>query len=159
MNSRLKDPDLAMLFENTFPSTLDTTVKYFDQDENLAFIITGVSLSYQTTRCTYANLSRISSQLYNDSIRPAPHARSAQWLRDTGNQFAHLHKLLPFDSELQALVKAVINTEARYIAAFPYCGESTFLQRYCTKLRGRCLSTTEGEWSQDNPECALCMEM
>jgi len=47
---------------------------------------------------------------------------SAQWLRDTGNQFAHLHKLLPLDPELQALVKAVINTESRYIAAFPYCG-------------------------------------
>lgn len=47
---------------------------------------------------------------------------SAQWLRDTGNQFAHLYKLLPHDKNLQALVKAVINTEARYISQFPYCG-------------------------------------
>jgi len=44
MSSRLRDPDLAMLFANTFPSTLDTTVKYFDAEQNLAFIITGVSL-------------------------------------------------------------------------------------------------------------------
>lgn len=43
MQSRLKDPDMAVLFANTFPSTLDTTVKYFDPDKNLAFIITGVS--------------------------------------------------------------------------------------------------------------------
>jgi hypothetical protein len=42
MKSRMKDPDLARLFENTFPSTLDTTVKYFSADQNLAFIITGV---------------------------------------------------------------------------------------------------------------------
>lgn len=43
MMERLKDPDLARLFENTFPSTLDTTVKYFDPGRNLAFIVTGVS--------------------------------------------------------------------------------------------------------------------
>lgn len=43
LKSQLKDPDLARLFENTFPSTLDTTVKYFDPAQNLAFIITGVS--------------------------------------------------------------------------------------------------------------------
>ena len=48
---------------------------------------------------------------------------SAQWLRDTGNQFAHLYKLLPLDKDLQALVKTIINTEARYISKYPYCGE------------------------------------
>jgi hypothetical protein len=43
MKARLKDPDVARLFENTFPNTLDTTVKYFNPENNLAFIITGVS--------------------------------------------------------------------------------------------------------------------
>ncbi|KAJ6789133.1 hypothetical protein PWT90_01525 [Aphanocladium album] len=90
MKARLKDPDLARLFENSFPSTLDTTVKFFDPSANLAFIITGDI--------------------------------TAQWLRDTGNQFAHLYKLLPQDENLKSLVKAVINTEARYIYQFPYCG-------------------------------------
>lgn len=41
MKSRLKDPDIARLFENTFPNTLDTTIRYFNSTENLAFIITG----------------------------------------------------------------------------------------------------------------------
>ncbi|KAG6129745.1 hypothetical protein E4U22_005859 [Claviceps purpurea] len=90
MKTRIKDPDLARLFENTFPSTLDTTVKYFDPAANLAFIVTGDI--------------------------------TAQWLRDTGNQFAHLYKLLPQDDNLKALVKAVINTESRYISQYPYCG-------------------------------------
>lgn len=45
MKSRLKDPDVARLFENTFPNTLDTTVKYYSKEKNLAFIITGVSIS------------------------------------------------------------------------------------------------------------------
>lgn len=36
---RMKDKDLARLFENTFPNTLDTTIKWFDDD--LTFVVTG----------------------------------------------------------------------------------------------------------------------
>ncbi|KAF8120930.1 Six-hairpin glycosidase-like protein [Mycena galopus ATCC 62051] len=90
MKARVRDPDLARLFENTFPNTLDTTVKYFNASQNLAFIITGDI--------------------------------TAQWLRDTANQFAHYTALLPFDLSLATLVKAVINNEARYISEYPYCG-------------------------------------
>ncbi|TFK76098.1 hypothetical protein BDN72DRAFT_756746 [Pluteus cervinus] len=90
MKGLIKDPDIARLFENTFPNTLDTTVKYFSKDKNLAFIITGDI--------------------------------TAQWLRDTANQFAHYHDLLGQDPELATLVKAVINNEARYVAQYPYCG-------------------------------------
>lgn len=45
MDERLVDRDLAQLFTNTMASTLDTTVKYYDEGHNLAFIITGVRLS------------------------------------------------------------------------------------------------------------------
>ncbi|KAF7329400.1 hypothetical protein MKEN_00201600 [Mycena kentingensis (nom. inval.)] len=90
MNARLKDPDLARLFENTFPNTLDTTVRYFNADQNLAFIITGDI--------------------------------TAQWLRDTANQFAVYASLLSTDPELATLVRGVINNEARYVAEYPYCG-------------------------------------
>ena len=51
MKARLKDPDLAQLFENAFPSTLDTTVKYFDPEINLAFIVTGVSYKCPHISC------------------------------------------------------------------------------------------------------------
>ncbi|EKM77647.1 hypothetical protein AGABI1DRAFT_122020 [Agaricus bisporus var. burnettii JB137-S8] len=90
MKTLLKDPDIARLFENTFPNTLDTTVRYYSQEENLAFIITGDI--------------------------------TAQWLRDTANQFAHYGTLLGQDPELAQLVKAVINNEARYVSQYPYCG-------------------------------------
>ncbi|KAF5363531.1 hypothetical protein D9756_000561 [Leucocoprinus leucothites] len=90
MKSLLKDPDIARLFENTFPNTLDTTVRYYSKEQNLAFIITGDI--------------------------------TAQWLRDTANQFAHYGTLLGSDPELAQLVKAVINNEARYVSEYPYCG-------------------------------------
>lgn len=50
MKKRIKNPDLARLFENAFPSTLDTTVKYFDAKKNLAFIVTGVSFRVYASR-------------------------------------------------------------------------------------------------------------
>ncbi|KAI5116282.1 hypothetical protein M0805_009933 [Coniferiporia weirii] len=39
MTSRMKDKDLARLFENTFPNTLDTTIEWFNDD--LTFVVTG----------------------------------------------------------------------------------------------------------------------
>ncbi|KAF9651779.1 hypothetical protein BDM02DRAFT_3090493 [Thelephora ganbajun] len=90
LGGRIKDPDLARLFENTFPNTLGDTVKYFNKTENIAFIVTGDI--------------------------------TAQWLRDTANQFAHYSSLLSKDADLAALVRAVINTESRYVSEYPYCG-------------------------------------
>ncbi|KAJ7240089.1 Six-hairpin glycosidase-like protein [Mycena rebaudengoi] len=39
LTGRMKDPDLARLFENTYTNTLDTTVKWFN--DNLTFVVTG----------------------------------------------------------------------------------------------------------------------
>jgi len=55
------------LFENTFPNTIDTTVKYFNETENLAFIITG-DINAQWLRDTANQFSQYRSLL---SIDPA----------------------------------------------------------------------------------------
>ncbi|TFK29311.1 hypothetical protein FA15DRAFT_664243 [Coprinopsis marcescibilis] len=66
MNSLLKDPDLARLFENTFPNTLDTTVRYFSEEQNLAFIITG-DIAAQWLRDTANQFAHYHSLLHVDA--------------------------------------------------------------------------------------------
>ncbi|KAG8701788.1 hypothetical protein FRC09_005132 [Ceratobasidium sp. 395] len=65
MKARLKDPDVARLFENTFPNTLDTTVKYFSKEKNLAFIITG-DITAQWLRDTANQLAHYHTLLGKD---------------------------------------------------------------------------------------------
>ena len=152
MKDRLKDPDIARLFENTFPSTLDTTVKYYSPEKNLAFIITGVSYSVylhaifkgfdhdyfvvRTSRkwlcfntwLTYDILQIGPSGLEIRQIKYVFHSlHPFNWHWNWLIQFAHYHSLLGADPDLAALVKAVINNEARYVAQFPYCESSGLL--------------------------------
>jgi len=55
LNTTITDPDLARLFENGFPNTLDTAIKWkgFAADnaaEELTFIITGDMYTLQSTK-------------------------------------------------------------------------------------------------------------
>ncbi|KAJ8523499.1 hypothetical protein ONZ45_g18 [Pleurotus djamor] len=68
MKARLKDPDLGRLFENTFPNTLDTTVKYFNETENLAFIITGFA-HYHSLLALDPGLATLVKAVINNEAR------------------------------------------------------------------------------------------
>jgi len=85
MNKKLVDKDLARLFENCYPSTLDTTVRWHidkDQGETAgpqSFIVTGDI--------------------------------NAEWLRDSTNQLAGYQALAKKDKKLQKLILGAINTQ------------------------------------------------
>ncbi|KAI0122780.1 glycoside hydrolase family 125 protein [Daldinia grandis] len=93
--SAIFDADLSRLFENTFPNTLDTAIKWRgvaanNSEEELAFIITGDI--------------------------------DAMWIRDSANQIAPYKTVLKKKTDdIASVFRGTINLQARYLIISPYC--------------------------------------
>ncbi|KAM0516108.1 hypothetical protein ACHAPE_005731 [Trichoderma viride] len=109
VTSRIKDPDLARLFENTFPSTTDTTVKFHTNgDKETAFV-------------------RLDGRRQDDGAWEGPQSFIitgdiiAEWLRDSTNQLRPYQALAKKDPAIFSLILGAINTQSEYVIQSPYC--------------------------------------
>lgn len=106
MESSIEDPDLYRLFENSFPNTLDTMVKWHGYAQDETGNETAQELSYIITGDI-----------------------DAMWLRDSASQlYSYLSFLSPHNAEgnddidsLNSLWRGLINSHSRYIRISPYC--------------------------------------
>ncbi|KJZ71344.1 hypothetical protein HIM_09280 [Hirsutella minnesotensis 3608] len=110
VTSRMKDPDLARLFENSFPSTTDTTVKFHTKGKDTGFVRFGGFRSSQDDGAWEGPQSFI---ITGDIV--------AEWLRDSTNQLRPYQALAKKDPTVFDLILGAINTQSEYVIESPYC--------------------------------------
>lgn len=100
ITNKMADEDLATLFSNCLPNTLDTTVEYFNTNSN------------------FTNNS-VDSYIITGDI-------NASWLRDSMNQVLPYIPLINQDSHLKDLICGVIHRQSRYIIHDSYANSFNF---------------------------------
>ncbi|KAG5984077.1 hypothetical protein E4U55_006109 [Claviceps digitariae] len=110
ITSRMKDPDLARLFENAYPSTTDTTIKFHTNGKDTGFMRFGGS---RTALDTGAWEGPQTFVITGDII--------AEWLRDSTNQLRPYQALATKDPSIHQLILGAINTQSEYVIESPYC--------------------------------------
>lgn len=102
----MRDKDLARIFENAFPNTLDTTIRWH------------VDGTGKEARNKYASSwgqwQGAQSFVVTGDI-------NAEWLRDSTNQLLQYQGLAKKDKKLQTLILGAINTQVEYVIESPYC--------------------------------------
>lgn len=104
MGERMLDKDMARIFENAFPNTLDTTVRWH------------VDGTQKPDKGPYKDGAWEGAQSFivTGDI-------NAEWLRDSTNQLAQYQGLAKKDKTLEILILGAINTQAEYVIESPYC--------------------------------------
>jgi len=109
INATMVDRDLARIFENAFPNTLDTTVRWHvdgteKHDRMPAHGKWAEDGAWQGAQ----------SFIVTGDI-------NAEWLRDSTNQLAQYQRLAKKDKAIEQLILGAINTQAEYVIESPYC--------------------------------------
>lgn len=110
MKDQMVDKDLARIFENAFPNTLDTTVRWH---------VDGTAKKEVKAHNKHAEEDEgkwegAQSFIVTGDI-------NAEWLRDSTNQLAQYQKLAKKDKSIENLILGAINTQAEYVIESPYC--------------------------------------
>ncbi|KAI9037844.1 uncharacterized protein KD926_011547 [Aspergillus affinis] len=105
VTSRMKDKDLARLFQNAFPNTLDTTVRWH----------------VDGTSSVASKAQRDASQWQGAHTFIVTGDINAEWLRDSTNQLTGYQALAKKDKKLYSLILGAINTQAEFVIQSPYC--------------------------------------
>lgn len=106
VTDRMVDKDLARLFENAFPNTLDTTVRWHDDG---------------TIKHTELKGRRDAGQWEGAQSFIVTGDINAEWLRDSTNQLLQYQPLVKADPAIYTLILGAINTQAEYVIKSPYC--------------------------------------
>jgi meiotically up-regulated gene 157 (Mug157) protein len=106
MNTKLVDKDLARIFENAFPNTLDTTVRWHVDNTP--------TYKYGGRNWEKGAWTGPQSFIVTGDI-------NAEWLRDSTNQLQQYQPLAKKDKEIFKLIQGAINTQAEYVIGSPYC--------------------------------------
>lgn len=101
----MEDKDLARIFENAFPNTLDTTVRWH---------IDGKKPHSKHKHYKNGAWEGAQSFIVTGDI-------NAEWLRDSTNQLAQYQRLVKKDKSLHNLILGAINTQAEFVIESPYC--------------------------------------
>ncbi|KAK4574879.1 hypothetical protein LTR86_001721 [Recurvomyces mirabilis] len=111
LNATMIDRDLARIFENAFPNTLDTTVRWHTDGTDKQ------DKSQQVLNAKWAAdgaWKGAQSFIVTGDI-------NAEWLRDSTNQLAQYQRLAKKDPAINTLILGAINTQAEYVIESPYC--------------------------------------
>lgn len=106
VTTKMVDKDLARIFENAFPNTLDTTVSWHTDGSDFR--------SERVSGYAQGQWEGAQSFIVTGDI-------NAEWLRDSTNQLAQYQGLAKKEKVLENLILGAINTQAEFVIESPYC--------------------------------------
>ncbi|OAX85154.1 hypothetical protein ACJ72_00456 [Emergomyces africanus] len=102
VTSRMVDKDLAQIFRNAFPNTLDTTVRWHVNGTEKKNSLQGQAWEGPQSFIVTGDIN-------------------AEWLRDSTNQLSQYQRLAKKDPKIKTLILGAINTQVEYVLQSPYC--------------------------------------